>query len=267
MPEGPEVRRYAIDLSKVVTGRSLQSVSIVSGRYAKTAPEGIEDFQEALSLNVLGTGVHGKFMYWLLEGTWSIWSTLGMTGAWSSNPSKHTRFKFILDGETVYYNDIRNFGTMKFVKGPQPLINKLKKLGPDLLSEKCDDDLFISRLRSQDSKLIVQALMDQSVVAGVGNYIKADSLWLAEISPHRKVGDISDEELRKLNNAIRDVMVSSFESGGATLRSYAQFDGSAGEYGSRFLVYNRKVDQDGNSVIKEKTKDGRSTYWSPDRQK
>ena len=62
-------------------------------------------------------------------------------------------------------------------------------------------------------------------------------------------------------------MISSFESGGATLRSYAQFDGSSGEYGSRFLVYNRKVDQDGNSVVKEKTKDGRSTYWSPDRQK
>ena len=267
MPEGPEVRRYAIDLSKVVTGRSLESVTIVSGRYAKSPPEGIEDFQEALSLNVLGTGVHGKFMYWLLEGTWSIWSTLGMTGAWSSKPSKHTRFKFVLDGETVYYNDIRNFGTMKFVKGPQPLIDKLKKLGPDLLSEKCEDDVFISRLRTQDSKLIVQALMDQSVVAGVGNYIKADSLWLAGISPHRKVSDITDEELVKLNASIRDVMVASFNSGGATLRSYAQFDGSSGEYGSRFLVYNRKVDEDGNSVVKEKTKDGRSTYWSPDRQK
>ena len=267
MPEGPEVRRYAIDLSKAVTGRSLESVSIVSGRYSKSAPEGLEEFQDALSLNVLGTGVHGKFLYWLLEGSWSIWSTLGMTGAWSSSQSKHTRFKFTLDGEVVYYNDIRNFGTMKFVKGPQPLIDKLEKLGPDLLSEKCNNDLFISRLRTQDSKLIVQALMDQSVVAGVGNYIKADSLWLAKISPHRRVSDISDEELVILNNSIRDVMVSSFDSGGATLRSYVQFDGSSGEYGSRFLVYNRKVDQDGNKVLKEKTKDGRSTYWSPDRQK
>ena len=195
MPEGPEVRRYAIDLSKSVTGKSLDSVSIISGRYSKSAPEGLEAFQDELSLNVLGTGVHGKFMYWLLEGTWSIWSTLGMTGAWSNSPSKHTRFKFVLDEETVYYNDIRNFGTMKFVKGPQLLINKLNTLGPDLLSEKCDNELFISRLRTQDSKLIVQALMDQSVVSGVGNYIKADSLWLAEISPHRRVADISDEEL------------------------------------------------------------------------
>ncbi|MDB4337527.1 hypothetical protein OAA09_00755 [bacterium] len=266
MPEGPEVRRYAIDLSKAVTGRSLESIEIVSGRYTKKLPEGFEEFSSSLSLNILGTGVHGKFMYWLLEDTWSIWSTLGMTGAWSKKSSNHTRVKFLTNDSTVYYNDIRNFGTLKFVKGPKPLLNKLSKLGPDLLSEECPVGLFIQCLRKHNNKLIVQVLMDQSVVAGVGNYIKSDALWLSGISPHRKVCEITDQELLTLNTSIRDIMTTSFSSGGATIQTYTGFDGSKGEYGSRFLVYNRKVDPLGNNVIKEKTKDGRSTFWSPEKQ-
>jgi formamidopyrimidine-DNA glycosylase len=189
-----------------------------------------------------------------------------MTGQWAHDASKHTRVEFLTSGEKVFYNDIRNFGTLKFVKGPKPLIDKLQSLGPDLLSEECPAGLFIACLRQQNSKLIVQALMDQSVVSGIGNYIKSDSLWLAGISPHRKVSEITDEELQTLNKAVREVMLASFESGGATIRSYKNFDGKEGEYGSKFLVYNRKVDPLGNVIKKEKTKDGRSTFWSPKKQ-
>lgn len=266
IPEGPEVRRYALDLSKAVTGRVLESVEVLSGRYVKKSPEGLGEISSNFPLNVLGTGVHGKFMYWLFEGSWSAWSTLGMTGAWSDKPTKHARIKFNLSDREIYYNDIRNFGTLKFVQGPEPLIKKLKSLGPDLLSEECPPGLFIECLRRHSNKLIVQALMDQSIVAGVGNYIKSDSLWLAGISPHRRVSELSDRELFVLNKSIREVMITSFESGGATIKSYKNFDGSSGDYGSRFLVYNRKVDLLGNEVVKEKTKDGRSTYWSPEKQ-
>ena len=250
-----------------MSGRVLESVEIMSGRYIKSPPDGFEEISDHFPLNVLGTGVHGKFMYWLFEKSWSAWSTLGMTGEWSQKSSKHTRARFSLSDKEIYYNDIRNFGTLKFVQGPKPLIEKLQSLGPDLLSEECPPGLFIERLRKKNNKLIVQALMDQSVVAGVGNYIKSDSLWLAGISPHKRVAEITDRELFILNKSIREVMISSFDSGGATIYSYKQFNGSAGDYGSKFLVYNRKVDPLGNEVIKEKTKDGRSTYWSPEKQK
>ena len=108
--------------------------------------------------------------------------------------------------------------------------------------------------------------MDQSVISGVGNYIKSDSLWLAKISPHRKVSSLADDELTRLNRAIRSIMVTSFESGGATIKTYKNFNGENGEYGSRFLAYNRAIDEDGNEIVKEKTKDGRTTHWSPERQ-
>jgi len=267
IPEGPEVRRYALDLSKRLSGRSLASVSIKSGRYLKKPPSGFEEFSLLLPLSILGVGVHGKFMYILLEGQQSIWSTLGMSGQWSNKKSQHTRIELVLNDGSVFYNDIRNFGTLKFVKGKESLIEKLSSLGPDLLSEKCSDKTFIERIRTKNKKTIVQVLMDQSVVSGVGNYIKADSLWLSRISPHRKVSEITDEELSFLNKNIRDVMIKSFESGGATIRSYKNFDGENGEYGSKFIVYNKKVDLDGNEVVNEQTKDGRTTWWSPERQK
>jgi len=266
IPEGPEVRRYAVDLAKRVSGRTLLEVSIKSGRYLKKTPVEFKRFSDDLPMHILGAGAHGKFLYILLEQQNSIWSTLGMTGKWSDQKEQHTRVEFVLNDGSVFYNDIRNFGTLKFVKGKEALIKKLQSLGPDLLSEECPNDVFISRLRTQNKKTIVQALMDQSVVAGVGNYIKADALWLSKLSPHRIVSGISDEDLIILNKSIRQIMVESFQSGGATIQSYSDFNGNPGEYGSKFIVYNKKVDPDGNPVSSEQTKDGRTTWWSPKRQ-
>ena len=193
-----------------------------------------------------------------------MWNTLGLTGEWSKERKKNSRVRFLLGDSEVYYNDTRNFGTLKIVKGREQLIQKLQSLGPDLLAEECSREKFINRLRLRDAKTIVEALMDQKIVAGVGNYIKADSLWLAKISPHRKVSDLSDDDLARLNSCIREIMTTSFQMGGATIYTYKNFDGSTGEYGSKFLVYNKKVDPDGNLIIKETTRDKRTTHWSPD---
>ena len=109
--------------------------------------------------------------------------------------------------------------------------------------------------------------MKQSLVCGVGNYIKADSLWLAKISPKRKVKDITDVEFADLNEAIKRVMRISYESGGATIASYQSFDDKSGSYTQKMVVYGQKHDPEGNPVIKEKTDDGRSTHWVPEVQK
>ena len=105
--------------------------------------------------------------------------------------------------------------------------------------------------------------MDQSVIAGVGNYVKAESLWLAKISPHRKIENLSSHEISVLNHSIQTVLRESLQNGGATLRTYKNFDGSEGQYSSRFAAYNQKKDPDGNDIVKEKTADGRTTHWVP----
>tara|TARA_R100000808_G_C2155555_1_gene168656 strand:+ start:9934 stop:10737 length:804 start_codon:yes stop_codon:yes gene_type:complete len=263
VPEGPEVRRIAQQLAERVSGRTLKAVEILDGRYQKKPPSGIEIIAPRFPIRVVGAGCHGKFMYWLLDDEYSIWCTLGMTGGWSEVVTKHPRLRFHLNDGMVYFNDQRNFGTIKFVRGKFNLIEKLTSLGPDMLATDVDNEMFIGRLRKKNKWEITKALMDQSVVAGVGNYIKADSLWLSKISPYRRVIDMSDQELISLNRSIQLVMRESFESGGATIKTYKNFDGSEGEYARKFLVYNQKTDPDGNEVIREQTADGRTTHWCP----
>ena len=268
MPEGPECRRMGIQLAKRVSGRKLQDIKIVSGRYDKHGPPtGFDKFMEWTPTGIHGAGVHGKFIFWLLEGEWSIWSTLGMAGSWNNSSSKHTRVEFVLNDGSVFFTDPRNFGTLKFVRGKQQLIDKLDSLGPDLLAEEIEDWKFAERLQTKGKKTIAQVLMDQSVMSGIGNYVKAEALYNARISPHRTVDSLDMTELACLNKAVRSVLVESFESGGATIKTYADMNGKIGEFSQRFAVYGQKVDPAGNVVIKEKTKDGRTTHWVPEVQK
>jgi len=263
MPEGPECRRMSLQLSEEVSDKKLVDISVESGRYTKKPIEGMEQILEETPLKIRGTGVHGKFIFFLLDNEWSIWNTLGMTGGWSRKPTKHARVRLVLEDGPIFYNDTRNFGTLKFVQGKKPIIDKLNSLGPDLLAEECPDEVFVNSLRRKDKKTIVEALMDQSVVSGVGNYVKAEALYLAKISPHRTVSSLTNSELCDLNAAVRSVLVNSFESGGATLQSYQDFYGEVGDATQRFAVYGRKADPEGREIIKEQTKDGRTTHWVP----
>lgn len=264
MPEGPECRRYALFLGDYIGGEVLKEVKVVSGRYLKNELPGIVSFNEKLPLQVRGVGVHGKFIYIIFDDKSSAWSTLGMTGAWQNKETKHTRLKFTFEGgKSVYFNDMRNFGTIKLSQDPKQLASKLSSFGPDMLAEDVSNDDFLNSMRKKDDHNITKVLMDQSVIAGVGNYIKAESLYLARISPFKKVSDISDANLQMLNKTIKSVMRESFKTGGATIKSYKDFYGEVGDFSSRFLVYNQKNDPDGNDVIKEKTPDGRTTHWVP----
>ena len=261
MPEGPECRRIAESLAKFTTNKKIIDIEIISGRYCKKIPSGLEIAKENLPLWIAGAGVHGKFVYLILDKEFSLWNTLGMTGAWSTADHKHNRIKLVLDtGENLFFRDQRNFGTIKFVRGKHQLIEKLQSLGPDMLNESISSDEFILKIRKKNNQNICKALMDQSIICGIGNYIKADSLWHAKINPHNFVKNISDEKLKNLNDSIQRVLRASYEGGNWDILEGAW---KKTENTSKFLVYNMKVDPEGNGVIKEQTPDGRSTYWSP----
>jgi len=268
MPEGPEVKKMGLDLSKNISGEILEGVTILSGRYTKKSIPGWEFISKNLPTKIVGVGVHGKFLYILTSCGTNIWSTLGMTGQWSKKQTKHSRVKFSMQsGNKIYFNDQRNFGTIKFVYGAHKLKEKLEKLGPDMFSVKMTDELFIKRLRRKEKWNITKALMNQSIIAGIGNYIKAEALWLSGISPLRSIDHISDADLSLLHEAAQNVMHASYENGGATFLTHKNFSGLPGDYSSRFLCYNRKTDAEGNRVIKTPTPDGRTTHWAPDKQK
>jgi len=249
------------------SGKKILNIDIVSGRYLKNKIKNYDEFKQLFPIKVVGIGVHGKFIYWILENGFSIWSTLGLSGAWQNMETKHTRIKVTLDDGVAYYNDARNFGTLKLIKDKNLLLEKLVSLGPDMLAEDISDKEFMQRIDLVKHKTICEAIMDQSIIAGVGNYVKAESLYLAKISPWRVISSLTPTEVSILNKAIKIVLRKSFSSGGATISSYEDFYGKKGEYTGQFCVYNCKVDPQGNNVKKEKTKDNRTTHWVPTVQK
>jgi len=266
MPEGPEVKRMAMGLAREASGRKLVGIDAISGRYTKKAADGLTEIVAELPLQVIGAGCHGKFMYLLLEDGWSVWNTLGMTGGWSVHPGKHARVRLRFEDGDIHFNDQRNFGTMTFRKGPNALRKKLASLGPDIMERDFRPEQIVHSLRKRDNWNVTKALMDQSVVAGIGNYVKAEALWLARVDPWNNVCDLTDAELTELVIVANRVCEESFRSGGATMRTYRNFDGEAGDYADGFMCYGQSEDPEGNEIVRETTPDGRTTHWAPKRQ-
>jgi len=269
MPEGAETKRFVDQLNQVLKGKSLSKIKILSGRYAKHGnPDGLQYFEKLLPLKVEEISCKGKFIYWKFKDTESnMWNTLGMSGSWSLNPS-HKRVEFVFSDsaiihQSIYFSDIRNFGTIKFSSSKQELKKKLESIGPDMLSNPPTIDEFRLIMSSQSSKNICKTIMDQSVISGVGNYVKAESLYLSRISPHRSCSSLSILEVESLYNAIRSVLTESYASGGSTLQTYKDLYGNVGSYSGRFLVYGKRVDPIGNPVCTTETLDGRTTHWVP----
>jgi formamidopyrimidine-DNA glycosylase len=263
MPEGPEVKTIAEQLAGRVTNRTLLSVNVHGGRYEKSPLKGLKRIDEWTPLGIIGAGCHGKFLFFIMEAEWFLWCSLGMTGTWTETFEKHSHVELVLNDGSIFFTDPRRFGTLKFVKGKEEMISKLKSLGPDMLSSPPNENEFIRIIRSRGGKDIVQALMDQATLAGVGNYIKSESLYRARISPYRKCDDLSDQELISLRQGIIDVMTESYSLGGNTIRDYKGLDGAPGTFADKLQVYNQDEDPQGNEVIKESTADKRSTFWVP----
>lgn len=121
----------------------------------------------------------------------------------------------------------------------------------------------MERLLKHPNKTLAEVLMNQSVISGVGNYVKAEALYLAELSPNRTVSNLKMVEMERLRKQIVNVMNAPYKTGGATFNTYHNPDGSKGEAQRRFAVYGNKVDPLGNPVIREETRDGRTTHWVP----
>lgn len=275
MPEGPEVTKVARQLHSIVSGSFLEDAIPMSGRYIKRVPEGYYDFMSALERSALlikGVYNKGKFIWWEFENEWFLFSTLGMSGRYSLSKDTHSRVLFSITKSyyntieylDLYYSDIRNFGTLKFVNDRNILNKKLDSIGPDMLNNPCSVKNFVEIARKYNHKSIVSFLMNQKGISGIGNIYKSESLYLSGISPYNSVSDLSDNDLIRLHGAIIKILTESYKTGGSTIRTYKDLYGVEGSYsGSKHLVYNKKVDPSGNAITKVILDDKRTTYFSP----
>lgn len=283
MPEGVEVRISAELIKPLVVGKQVRRVAVgENSRYAGKLPKGLAEFQDSFwdqsgAINIINeckivdVQVRGKFMYWTFSNGWYMFSTFGMTGQWSPEAGNHVCFEMKLvdypgmDRSEVYFNDPRHFGTLQFTNNKDDLRDKLNDLGWDPLNQGMAEiwTNYVAGVCSKKNKPIGQLLMDQGIFAGVGNYIRAEALYLAKISPWRQANLMKKEEVVTLCQALADVMNESYSHQGATILTYKDAYGAEGKYSSCFKVYGQATDPLGNPIIKEETPEGRTIHWCP----
>lgn len=284
MPEGPEVTVIAKGLQKLLKNQYLHQIDFdqPKARYNNKKPIGYPDFEKELPLKIHDVQMKGKFIYFIFQNDWYLYNTLGMSGGWyhkkknntccfieysddkkqtsnENNKKKHNK---------LWFDDQRHFATFKFVKGKAELEKKLKTIGPDLLNSVINEDEFVKKYRKYNHKIIDVVLNDQKVFSGIGNYLKAEILYLARISPHAKISNIPDEKLKELLKSIVDRITASYKVGGASVEHYSDLNCNEGKFHKYFQVYKQKKDPLGNTVISErvsKPNDPKSqkTYWVP----
>ena len=156
-------------------------------------------------------------------------------------PEKHDHVVFDMEGgERVTFNDARRFGAMDLVATELAEAHwLLAGLGPEPLGNAFDEEYLVARLRARNTP-IKEALLDQRVVAGLGNIYVCEALHRAGISPKRKAGRIGAGRVRTLVPIIRQVLSEAIEAGGSSLRDYRQADGELGYFQHTFQVYDRE---------------------------
>ena len=265
MPEGPECRLTVDYLNKVLRGNTITDWVFCGGRYTEEDPEGFSFFDTALPLTVNEVKCKGKFIYFLLTDTTGarhyILHSLMMTGRWQKKYDKYCKWFLELgDGKTVWFRDPRSFATLIFTDNLDVLSDKLTSLGPDIMTREFSLPLFKKLAKKYYKRNITSFLMDQHVISGCGNYIKAEVLWYASVSPLRKVGELSIRELELVYEGLRVIPRVSYNRKGVSLRDYADEHGRAGNYSGDLKVYGKRTSR------RTKTADGRTTYWDPKRQ-
>ncbi|WP_425050936.1 bifunctional DNA-formamidopyrimidine glycosylase/DNA-(apurinic or apyrimidinic site) lyase [Psychromarinibacter sp. S121] len=170
-------------------------------------------------------------------------------------------------GARITFNDARRFGAMDL--WPTETLEEhwlLKPLGPEPLGNAFHEDYLAERLRGRNTP-IKSALLDQNVVAGLGNIYVCEALFRAQVSPRRKAGRISDKRVRSLVPIIRDVLTEAIAAGGSSLRDYRQTSGELGYFQHTFRVYGREglpcTTPGCGGTIARITQSGRSTFFCP----
>lgn len=192
-----------------------------------------------------------------------ILNELRMTGHWSRKPvseKNHRYFHVRTSGQlkTIWYSDYRGFGTFKFIDQPLELGKFLASRGPDILSD-ATEKIFVDSIKTKPHWQIVKAMLDQSLISGIGNWIKSDALYLAKIDPRERVNKLSDSDLSRLYQSVMTVINESLAKGGSS--GYVNFDGNVGKYS--FYIYDKKEVKEG-MVRKINLTDGRTTHYVPE---
>ena len=287
MPELPEVETVRRGLAQAMEGAQFVKVEVRRGDLRWPLPK---DFARRLEgATVTGIGRRAKYLLVDLSSGDVLLMHLGMSGSFYVFRDKdrqlgryhHERAKhrvhdhvvFHMSGATVTFNDPRRFGSMKLVPRSkldgEPL---LKGLGPEPLGNEFDAAMLARACRGKKTSLKA-ALLDQRVVAGLGNIYVCEALYRARLSPRRLASTIAgrkgepNERAQRLVHGIKAVLNEAIKDGGASLRDHRLTDGEIGMFQHHFRVYDREAKPcrtpGCRGVVKRIVQNGRSTFYCP----
>jgi len=278
VPELPEVETVRQGLNRVTLNQEIQGGDVLLDRTI-AHPLSVGEFLIGLK-NVSITGWHryGKYLLAELiksdigEAGW-LGVHLRMTGQllWvnQENPlQKHTRVRlFFQNNRELRFVDQRTFGQMWWVpplEAPASIITGLKKLGPDPFSADFSVEYLVRKLKNRQ-RSIKTALLDQELVAGVGNIYADEALFLSGIRPETLCADLTVEQIERLRTAIIQVLQTSIESGGTTFSNFLNVQGVNGNYGGVAWVYGRMGEpcRVCGTAIQRLKLAGRSSHFCP----
>ncbi len=285
MPELPEVETIRRGLGRLIVGKTISAAHNYNS--PKSFPNSADDTEQFLiGASIVDVKRRAKMLLIDLSSDYTLMVHLKMTGQlvvvrgtdhWGgghpndslvgalpdNTTREHIEFK---DGTRLYFNDLRKFGYMTLVPTSEVMNNNfMKRVGPEPLDDSFTHTEFIPRMRRRNGTSVKAAILDQSVLAGVGNIYADESLWAARIHPATRVRDVDDGRLELLLGEIKNVLTLSIEKGGSTDKNYVDAEGNKGSYlkfANVFRLEGHPCPRCGTEIVKIRTA-GRGTHICP----
>ncbi len=307
MPEITEVLVTSHFLLTKIKNRYISKIGVLSGRYTHQTLEGLTEFEKTLPAKIKNIGTKGKLLWFELENSLKepVWllCNFGLTGEWTFTKKDNSRLKFkIINKDSdkkynLYFADDRNFGIIMFTNNRELFNERINKLARDYIKEPFSNEEFYQEIKKfvekpkNRDKLLVKFLMDQNkgetVGSGIGNYIAAETMYEAKLSPYRTIGSLTKREIEKLNESIKKIIKISYLNNKIgymeRISDYIDIHKEQIKKGKfpnylpeikikdneefEFRVYQQDIDKLGNKVHSDKIITGRTTYWVPNVQK
>jgi formamidopyrimidine-DNA glycosylase len=288
MPELPEVETVRIGLQRLLPGRIIRTVDFDWQKSFPNAPMDVQTF--LIGASILHVTRRAKVLLIELSSGYSLVIHLKMTGqlvfrsqmerfgAGHPNdsligdlPDRSTRVTLAFaDGSHVYFNDQRKFGWMRLIPTVEVMnLDFFKKVGPEPLSADFSWQQLRDRAMRRKGSNIKAVLLDQTVLAGIGNIYADESLWGAKIHPTTLVKNLSDAKFKLLHQELLSVLKLAIEKGGSTDKNYVNAEGKRGSYMDFARVFRREnlaCPRCGTTIIKSRVA-GRGTHTCPRCQK
>lgn len=283
MPELPEVETVKRGLESLIIGKTIKTTTHDTPKSFPNPESDVEAFLHGATVTSIRR--RAKVLLIDLSTAYTLVIHLKMTGqmvyrgeqvfgAGHPNdsligelPDRSTRVTFeFTDGSHLFFNDQRKFGWVKlFPTIEVPNIDFMKKVGPEPLEPALTSQQFIERIRRRNRTTIKAAILDQTVIAGVGNIYADESLWAVMVHPATRVESVTDEKLPELLVALQSVLTLSIEKGGSTDQNYVNAEGKKGSYISFAKVFRKEGTPCSRcgAIIEKSRVAGRGTHTCP----